>query len=140
MSRVIRKANLDDQEHVFALVTQFATSFEPKRALFEVSFTNLMADDSACLLVAGEPGQVDGYCLGFDHYTFYANGRVAWVEEIMVKSELRREKIGSDLMEAFEAWAKSRGAALVALATRRAAPFYLALGYEESASYFRKLL
>jgi hypothetical protein len=43
-------------------------------------------------------------------------------------------------MEAFESWAKSRGAALVALATRRAAPFYLALGYEESASYFRKLL
>jgi len=29
---------------------------------------------------------------------------------------------------------------LVALATRRAAPFYQALGYEESATYLRKLL
>jgi hypothetical protein len=28
---------------------------------------------------------------------------------------------------------------LVALATRRAAPFYRALGYEESATYFRKV-
>lgn len=27
-----------------------------------------------------------------------------------------------------------------ALATRRAGPFYRALGYEESAAYFRKLL
>ena len=30
--------------------------------------------------------------------------------------------------------------ALVALATRRAAPFYRAAGYEESATYFRKVL
>jgi hypothetical protein len=29
---------------------------------------------------------------------------------------------------------------LVALATRRAAPFYLALGYQESAAYLRKVL
>jgi hypothetical protein len=29
--------------------------------------------------------------------------------------------------------------ALVALATRRAKPFYLAIGYEESAAYLRKL-
>jgi hypothetical protein len=43
-------------------------------------------------------------------------------------------------MSAFEQWAAARGCALVALATRRAAPFYRALGYEESAVYFRRLL
>ena len=43
-------------------------------------------------------------------------------------------------MDAFERWAAGDGCALVALATRRAAPFYRDLGYEESASYFRKLL
>jgi hypothetical protein len=43
-------------------------------------------------------------------------------------------------MQAFEAWAQTREARLVALATRRAAPFYQAIGYEESAIYFRKLL
>jgi hypothetical protein len=37
-------------------------------------------------------------------------------------------------------WAAVRDCALVALATRRAAPFYRALGYEESAVYFRKIL
>jgi hypothetical protein len=36
--------------------------------------------------------------------------------------------------------AATRDCALVALATRRAAPFYHALGYEESAVYFRKIL
>jgi hypothetical protein len=43
-------------------------------------------------------------------------------------------------MEAFEGWAAAGGCALVALATRRAAPFYRALGYQESAAYFRKAL
>jgi hypothetical protein len=32
------------------------------------------------------------------------------------------------------------GCTLVALATRRAAPFYRALGYQDSAVYFRKVL
>ena len=43
-------------------------------------------------------------------------------------------------MDAFERWATAQGCALVALATRRAAPFYRALGYEESAAYSRKVL
>ncbi len=81
-----------------------------------------------------------GYCLGFDHVAFYANGRVAWVEEIAVRADARRQGIGAGLMAAFEAWAKDRGSRVAALATRRAAPFYAALGYTESAAYFRKLL
>ena len=43
-------------------------------------------------------------------------------------------------MDSFEQWAAAEGCTLVALATRRAAPFYRALGYEESAIYFRKVL
>jgi hypothetical protein len=43
-------------------------------------------------------------------------------------------------MRALERWAAVQGCALVALATRRAAPFYRAVGYEESATYFRKVL
>ena len=39
--------------------------------------------------------------------------------------------IGACLMAAFEEWARSRGAALVARATRRATAFYTRLGYEE---------
>jgi hypothetical protein len=43
-------------------------------------------------------------------------------------------------MSAFERWAAARDCALIALATRRAAPFYRALGFEKSAVYFRKVL
>jgi GNAT superfamily N-acetyltransferase len=65
---------------------------------------------------------------------------VAWVEELVVRNDHRGQGIGRALMNAFEAWARNRGCALVALATRRAAPFYQALGYQESAAYLRKLL
>jgi GNAT superfamily N-acetyltransferase len=58
----------------------------------------------------------------------------------MVDETYRNQGIGKKIMEYFEEWTKSRGSKLIALATRRAAPFYKGLGYEESAVYFRKLL
>ena len=81
-----------------------------------------------------------GYLLGFEHLTFYANGPVGWVEEVFVRGQDRGRGAGRALMSAFEQWAAVRDCALIALATRRAAPFYRALGYEESAAYFRKIL
>ena len=62
------------------------------------------------------------------------------MEEVFVRGDLRGRGIGRALMTEFERWARGRGCALVALATRRAAPFYHALGYEDSATYLRKLL
>ena len=100
----------------------------------------MLQDASAWLWVAEADGVLIGYLLGFDHFTFFANGRVSWVEEVAVTESWRREGVGTALMSAFESWAKERGSRLVALATRRAAPFYTALGYEESAIYFRRLL
>jgi GNAT superfamily N-acetyltransferase len=140
MDCIVRRAVIGDADSLFTLVCQFATSFQPDRASFELCIEQILPDESAWLAVAECDGRLVGYCLGFDHYAFYANGRVAWVEEIMVEADWRRKGIGQSLMEAFEAWASSRGARLVALATRRAAPFYLALGYQESAVFFRKLI
>lgn len=71
---------------------------------------------------------------------FFANGNVAWLEEIMVDEKFRRTGIGSELVKAFEQKAIDSDCKLIALATRRAADFYSAIGYEESATYFRKLL
>ncbi|MFT4519192.1 MAG: GNAT superfamily N-acetyltransferase [Halioglobus sp.] len=62
------------------------------------------------------------------------------MEEIMVASSHRRVGVGEALMAEFEEWAKSEGATLSAMATRRASSFYEAIQYEESATYYRKLL
>jgi GNAT superfamily N-acetyltransferase len=137
---IIRKASADDADKLFSLVMQFATSFIPERAAVDVCLKALLSDGTAWLGVAERQGQIIGYCLGFDHYAFCANGRVSWVEEVMVEAEFRRHGVGRRLMEGFEIWAKARSSKLVGLATRRAAPFYIALGYEESAVFFRKRL
>jgi GNAT superfamily N-acetyltransferase len=136
----IRRAAPADSAALFDLTREFATSFQPKVEIFEQSFNFLLKQDDALLLVIDETNQLLGYLLGFDHHTLYANGRVSWVEEIMVRPDRRRCGLGRNLMLQFEQWAATRGSRLVALATRRAAPFYAAIGYQESALYFRKLL
>ncbi len=136
----VRRAEAGDIDGVAALAAELALSFEFSPERFRVSYPALLAADGACLLLAANGSEYAGYLLGFRHLTFYANGPVGWVEEIVVRGRDRRRGIGRLLMEAFEGWAAGEGCALVALATRRAAPFYRDLGYQESAAYFRKLL
>ena len=117
-----------------------AQSFPFSRARFDLSYPALLAAGDALLLLAAGKDDHLGYLLGFRHLTFYANGPVGWVEEVFVRRQDRGRGTGRALMSAFEQWAADRGCVLVALATRREAPFYRALGYEESAIYHRKVL
>jgi GNAT superfamily N-acetyltransferase len=137
---LVRPAGAGDIDAVADLAAGLAQSFAFDPSRFRLSYPALLADDGACLLLAVDGAGRLGYLLGFAHRTFYANGPVAWVEEIFVRDEYRGDGAGRALMSAFEQWAAGRGCALVALATRRAASFYHALGYEDSAVYFRKVL
>lgn len=83
---------------------------------------------------------VVSYLLGQRHHTFHANGTAVWVEEIMVDRQQRGAGVGRALMAEAERWGRDAGAAYVALATRRAAAFYEALGFEASATYFKRRL
>ena len=140
MTASIRRAQPEDAPAVLVLARAFATSFVVEPEPFTRAYHELLAAPGAYLAVAAEESRVVGYLLGFDHQTFFANGRVAWVEELTIAEAVRGQGVGRQLMAAFEAWAAARHSKLVALATRRAAPFYRAIGYEESAAYFRKLL
>ncbi|TDB98919.1 GNAT family N-acetyltransferase [Nonomuraea longispora] len=136
----IRRAEKADADAVFALAREFGLTFRPEREAFDSALPELLANEDALLLAAVVNGRVQGYLLGFVHLTLFANGPVAWVEEAMVGSGARRQGIGRGLLEEFEKWARSREAGYVAMATRRAPEFYHALGYEASATFFRKVL
>ena len=140
MNFTLRKAELTDADQLYRLVENFATSFKPMKTAFNHSLEQFLVDDSVFIDVAILENEVVGYCLAFDHYAFYANGRVTWVEEITVREDLREKGIGRALMEAVYEWADARESKLVGLATRRAAAFYKAIGYEESAIFFRKMV
>ena len=136
----VRRAEAGDAAAVAGLAAGLAQSFAFSRDAFGLSYPALLADGDACLLLAVDGEKRLGYLLGLRHLTFYASGPVAWAEEVLVRSGHRGQGTGRALMTAFERWAAGHGCALVALATRRAAPFYRALGYEDSATYFRKAL
>jgi ribosomal protein S18 acetylase RimI-like enzyme len=145
----VRRATLEDLEQVFPLALNMATTAVVDRNVFAASFAQLMERDDAIVLVAEDPAEdptqdndnaIVGYLLGFEHPAFYANGRVSYVEEVAVQEDHRGRQIGRRLMDEFERWAASRSSVLVTVATRRAGAFYVALGYEETATLFKKLL
>lgn len=140
INATVRLAHHDDSAAVLALAKGFATSFVVEADAFAQSLQAVLADAQARLSVVVADGIVVGYVLAFKHPAFYANGSVMWVEEIVVREDLRGHGLGRLLMDDIEAWAHLHGVRLVALATRRAAAFYRALGYEESATYFRKII
>jgi GNAT superfamily N-acetyltransferase len=135
----IREATFDDLDGLFELSRSFVTSFELIEDEFTKSLESIIGNASNILLVAEYDDSVVGYCLAFDHLTFYANGRVSWIEEITVKKSMRGQGVGRQLIQDIELWAVARNSKLISLATRRASEFYQAVGYEESAIYYRKI-
>src|SRR5262249_40641655 len=80
---------------------ELAQSFVFSRTRFDVSYPALLAANDACLLVAADGPECLGYLLGFQHLSFYANGPVGWVEEILVRGDHRGRSIGRALMSGF---------------------------------------
>lgn len=135
----VRSARPDDGDLIWPLTQQFATSFDPLRPAFDSAYAALLGRQDTFIAVAELPtAGIAGYLLASSHLTLFANGPVAWVEELMVSPDWRRGGMGESLMRAAETWAAEQGAAYVALATRRAADFYRAIGYSESATFFRR--
>ncbi|MDO8631754.1 MAG: GNAT family N-acetyltransferase [Phycisphaerales bacterium] len=129
-----------DESPLFELVRLFPTPTPPGSQQFARALDSKLSDTSACLLVAEHEAQLVGYVSGYCHFTFYAGGQTAWVDELLVIEPLRGTGIGRELMDAFEQWAKDRHSVLVSLATRGAAAFYEHRGYTSKAGYYKKYL
>jgi GNAT superfamily N-acetyltransferase len=119
------------------LLTAFAVSYTPERASFDATFPSLVASDHQALLVAEDGARVAGYALASVSLTLYANGPVAELLELVVEPDLRGKGIGKALVEAVTAWARDLGCAELNVPTRRAGDYYLRLGFEETAGYYR---
>ena len=96
-------------------------------------------EPDAPVLVAEAGGAVLGYLLAQLQPTFFADAPVAWVQEVVVAADRRGTGgVGRALVRAVEAWAAECGAAYVSLASRRAGDFYRAIGYDASATFYRR--
>ncbi len=126
----IRRAKLADELALFALVRQFPSPTVPSNEAFAQSLRMKLKDNDALVAVAELDGRLVGYIAGDAHETFYAGGKIAWVDEILVAESERRRGIGRALMTEFENWAAGGRCRLVGLATEAAASFYGELGFE----------
>ena len=137
----MRDATWGDADELLELARAFVTSFPLDEGVFHGSLERLVGHRDAMILVAeGERGPVVGYLLAFVHDTFFANGPVAWIEEVAVDAAVRRHGGGRALTEECERRALAHGATLVGLAPRRALTFYESMDCEDSGTYLRKLL
>jgi GNAT superfamily N-acetyltransferase len=84
-------------------------------------------------------GAIVGYLLVSYHGTLFANGAVAWIEELMVNPSSRHRGVATEMMSAAEEWARTIPTAYIALASRRAGDFYLGIGYEDRQPTFERL-
>jgi GNAT superfamily N-acetyltransferase len=137
-SITVRPAEASDAAALLSLASSFASSFTVDAERFGSQLGAILADPASAVSVAVTEAEVVGYVAASVHPTLYANGPVAWIEELMVHPAHRRRGVGQLLVSAAERWALTRGAVMVSLATRRAAEFWSAVGYEASATYFRK--
>lgn len=136
----IRRALESDAQGVERLASELTTTFPFEGAAFTPCYSRVLETPTAVLLVAEHEGEIIGYLLGYRHPTFWAGADVWWVEELLVHMAHRRSGVGRTLMTSFEENAKLAGARLVCLVTRRASGFYTAIGYEQFALHFRKML
>jgi GNAT superfamily N-acetyltransferase len=139
-SIIIRRAESTDAAALLSLTRSFATSFTVDSERFESQLDAILTDPASALLVASTDAGLVGYVAASVHPTLYANGPIGWIEELIVDPALRRAGVGLLLVSAVEAWIDAQGGVMASLATRRAAEFWSAVGYEASATYFRKML
>ena len=134
---VVRPATREDAESVFEMLGDFATSYVPERTAFDRWYPTIVARREGALLVAEDDCGVVGYVLAADMPTLFANGPVTELLELYVKPSSRGEGIGRALVAEAVQGATQRGAMEVTAPTRRARDFYLALGFESTAEYFK---
>lgn len=135
----LREATPADVEGLWPLAEELATSYRPTKERFVASLRAVVDDPQSTILVAVRRETIVGYVHVLTHPAFHADGSIGWIEELMVQDAERGTGCGRALMAAAERWAReARDIAYMALATRRAGDFYRAIGYEESATYFKR--
>jgi ribosomal protein S18 acetylase RimI-like enzyme len=137
----VRVATQEDSADIYRLLCDFATSYQPERAIFDHrTFPRVLkaaADGAAELLVVELNGTVVGYLLAVRLPTLFAGGTVLDILELTVDAAHRGHGMGSLLVHAVITRAEQADDVEVTVPTRRAAGFYSRLGFTETATYLK---
>ncbi|MBW8797485.1 MAG: GNAT family N-acetyltransferase [Streptomyces sp.] len=137
----IRDATPSDAGDIYRLLSGFVTSYGPDREVFdEATFPRIIdaaSDGSVEFLVAQQDSCVVGYLLAVRMPTLFAGGTILELLELTVDEPMRGRGTGSALIRAVQAKAREAKDVEVTVPTRRAADFYRALGFHETAVHLK---
>ncbi|MER5520766.1 GNAT family N-acetyltransferase [Streptomyces sp. NPDC048254] len=137
----VREATPSDADDIYRLLIGFVTSYRPDRAVFDgATFPRIIAaaaEGSAEFLVAEQDSGVVGYLLALRMPTLFAGGTILELLELAVAEPMRGRGTGSALIRAVQAKAREAKDVEVTVPTRRAADFYRALGFHETAVHLK---
>jgi GNAT superfamily N-acetyltransferase len=118
-SRVRRAESTADFESAGALLDEFERVYElpsPGAEFFGRRIGRLAGDDLAAFLAAGGDTDV-GFTIVRIRPSVYSDANEAYLAELYVREEHRREGLGSELLEATIAHARERGCDRIELGT-----------------------
>jgi predicted N-acetyltransferase YhbS len=95
---LIRPALDVDRSQVWRLVRAFAHAYVANESVFATNFSDLIDRPDTLVSVAELDAKVIGCLLASYHGTFFANGSVVWIEEVLVAKSLRETSVGRSLM------------------------------------------
>lgn len=141
---LIRDCELEDFEEVLPLLGQLWPDLELDPAASREVFGRVLEADDCCAMCAVAEGRVVGFC-GFNvRHSLWQQGKLAYVDELVVEEGFRGRGIGAALLERAARKARELGCARIELdsAFHRAGAhrFYDGLGWERRALLFSKNL
>lgn len=134
----VRHAISDDSAAIFRLVNQLHPSMSVEQDAFQNTFELILQRSESVCLVVSDNENLLGYISGNVRPVLIQGGNVAFIDEIVVESGMRGKSLGTMLMEHFEYWAQREKCTLIGLATAGAESFYVQLGFQSKAGYFKK--
>lgn len=127
-------------EEIYALASQLSDRFIINKDILKESLEVILYDKNTILIGIFDESKLIGYLSGYIHTAIYANGKISWIDEIVIDKNNRKNGYGKALISEFENIVRKRGAKLVSLSTRGVPQFYEKLGYEGGAIYFKKYI
>jgi GNAT superfamily N-acetyltransferase len=141
---LIRPALISDADVLHAFASQLALEHPPDARAHARELRCALADERSLVLIAEHEGRPVGSLVGGVLAMPIYGGGLAFLQELYVEAAARRSGAGRALIDAFDGWARERGAVVEALGTSRPAAmaFYERLGFvtRPTMYYWRRLV
>jgi glucosamine-phosphate N-acetyltransferase len=139
---LIRGCELEDFEEVLSLLGQLWSDLELDAAASREVFGRLLEKDNCVLTCAVAEGRVVGFCDFNVRHSLWKQGKLAYVDELVVEEGFRGRGVGAALLAEAARQTRELGCARIeldsALHRAEAHRFYDGLGWERRALLFGK--